>query len=152
MKKKLYILSLLCLMLGCAERDDVTGVDVHKSPIRISSDYPLTGYQTRATVDGGFVAGDEMGVFVVDYDEEGNPGTMMLQGNRASNIRFTMQDDGSWTAPVQLYWDVRGKHRQRSAVGQEGTGGSYYRGHYPAVSSSDGWRHNPYGMWYWLHR
>lgn len=109
MKKNLYILSLLCLMLGCAERDDVTGIDVLKSPIRISSDYPLTGYQTRATIDGGFVAGDEMGVFVVDYDEEGNPGTMMLQGNRASNIRFTMQDDGSWSAPVQLYWDVRGK-------------------------------------------
>lgn len=36
------------------------------------------------------------------------PGTMMLQGNRASNTRFTMQDDDSWTAPMQLYWDVRG--------------------------------------------
>lgn len=96
-------------MLGCAEREDVSGIDVHKSPIRISSNYPSTGTLTRATIDGGFVAGDEMGVFVVDNDDDGNPGTMMLQGNRASNTRFTMQDDGSWTAPVQLYWDVRGK-------------------------------------------
>ncbi len=96
-------------MLGCAEREDVSGIDVHKSPIRISSNYPSTGTLTRATIDGGFVAGDEMGVFVVDNDDDGNPGTIMLQGNRASNTRFTMQDDGSWTAPVQLYWDVRGK-------------------------------------------
>lgn len=96
-------------MLGCAEHDDVSGIDVLKSPIRISSAYPATGVLTRATIDGGFVAGDEMGVFVVDYDDEGNSGTMMLQGNRASNTRFTMQDDGSWVAPLQLYWDVRGK-------------------------------------------
>lgn len=109
MKKNLYILSILCMMLGCAEHDNVTGLDVLRSPICISSSYPSIGYQTRASIDGGFVAGDEMGVFVVDYDDEGNPGTMMLQGNRASNIRFTMQDDGSWTAPIQLYWDVKGK-------------------------------------------
>ena len=108
MKKILSIIALLCLMIGCTEQENITGLDAQKTPICISSAYPSTGLQTRATIDGGFVAGDEMGIFVVDYDSEDKPGTMAVQGNRASNIRFTLQDDGSWTSPLQLYWDTRG--------------------------------------------
>ena len=108
MKKTIYLIGVLCLLFGCAEHDNVTGLDASRKTIRISSAYPSAGVLTRATIDGGFVAGDEIGIFVVDYDGDNQPGTMAMQGNRASNIRFTMQDDGSWTAPVQLYWDVKG--------------------------------------------
>ena len=109
MRKNIFILAgILYLILGCAEQENITGLETQKTPINISQTYPSTSLQTRAAIDGGFVAGDETGIFVVDYESEDKPGTMAVQGNRASNIRFTMQDDGNWTALVQLYWDVRG--------------------------------------------
>lgn len=111
MKYKVYLsLGIMLVMLGCAEHDD--GLDNNQQilQINICSTYPTADLETRAESNGGFVSGDEMGVFVVDYDENGRQGTMSLQGNRASNIRFTMQDDGTWTAASQLYWDVKGKH------------------------------------------
>lgn len=109
MRKNIYILAgIFYLILGCTEQENITGLETQKSPIYISQAYPSTTMQTRAAIDGGFVAGDESGIFVVDYDSEDKPGIMAVQGNRASNIRYTMQEDGSWTAPVQLYWDVKG--------------------------------------------
>lgn len=108
MRKTIYLIGILCSLMGCAEYDASNASDSQKTPINIGSEYPTTTVMTRASIDGGFVSGDEMGVFVVDYDEDNQAGTMAVQGNRASNIRFTLQDDGSWTAPLQLYWDTRG--------------------------------------------
>ena len=111
MKFKIYLsFSIMLGLIACTEHDDGLGNSNHNLQINICSTYPTVNLQTRAEPDGGFVAGDEMGVFVVDYDENGQQGTMALQGNRASNIRFTMQDDGTWTASTPLYWDVMGKH------------------------------------------
>lgn len=71
-------------------------------PITMSSVYPVSGATTRAT-DNGFVDGDAVGVFIVDYTAEGNPGEPMLMGNRASNVKFAF-DGGAWNANHQLYW------------------------------------------------
>ena len=109
MRKTIYLIGILCSLMGCAEYDASNASDSQKVPIFVGSEYPTTTVITRASIDGGFVAGDETGIFVVDYDEDDQPGTMAVQGNRASNIRFTLLDDGSWTAPVQLYWDTNGK-------------------------------------------
>ena len=109
MRKTLYTIGLLCCIIGCTEHDSVTGFNGLATPITINSEYPTTKVMTRATLDGGFVAGDEIGIFVVDYDDEGHSGTMTLQGNRASNIRFTLKDDGTWQAATQLYWSTKGR-------------------------------------------
>lgn len=57
---------------------------------------------TRAS-NFGFVTGDRMGVYVVDY--EGNePGTLSTN-NRASNVLYTFdEEEYEWSAPLQLYW------------------------------------------------
>lgn len=99
----------LLFVAACAEYDDFIATDSLRTPIHIGSEYPATTTMTRATLDGSFVTGDEVGIFVVDRDEEGQPGTMMLHGNRASNIRFTLQDDGTWQAATQLYWSTKGQ-------------------------------------------
>ena len=95
----------LALMMGwfssCAEQA-MEGVDVEeKRPILLSASYPVMT-SSRAT-DNGFVADDEVGVFIVDYDAEGNAGEPALKGNRGSNVRFTY-DGAKWSAPYQLYW------------------------------------------------
>lgn len=106
MKKALYIIGILCSILSCVEDDSISNSGNKQMPITIGSAYP--GVITRAVVDGGFSVGDEMGIFVVDRDDEGQPGSVMLQGNRASNMRFTLQDNGAWTSSAQLYWNTKG--------------------------------------------
>lgn len=107
MKRILYsITGLILFMLSCAEHENILDVGMEKTAITICSTYP--NLITRAVVDGGFSVGDEIGIFVVDRNEEGQPGTMSLQGNRASNMRFSLNEDGTWTSPTQLYWSPQG--------------------------------------------
>lgn len=91
------------LLVACSE--DITTQTVMMEegmPINIASTYPVAS-NTRATIDNGFVQGDAVGVFVVDYDKNGNPGELALKGNRGNNVKFTY-DGAKWTANYQLYW------------------------------------------------
>lgn len=96
------------MFFGCSEQENIVGSDIQKTPIYISSSYPSVGVQTRATIDGGFVSGDAMGIFVVDRDADGQAVLPVLGSGRASNMKFTLGDDGSWTGTTQLYWDAKG--------------------------------------------
>lgn len=107
MKRTLYIIGVMLCIWACAEQDDLQSTNTGKqTPINIGSSYP--GQTTRSVLDGGFSTGDEMGIFVVDRNEEGQAGDVLLQGNRASNMRFTLQENGSWSSPAQLYWSQKG--------------------------------------------
>lgn len=58
---------------------------------------------TRAN-DNGFADGDQIGVFVVNYDNGAAP-ALQLTGNHADNVRFTYDDKNyKWTGSYQLYW------------------------------------------------
>jgi len=78
-------------------------------PIMIESVYPSAEVQTRADIDGGFVEDDAMGIFVVDRSDDGEPVVPAIGTGRASNIKFTLGEDGKWTSAVQLYWDAKGR-------------------------------------------
>ena len=56
---------------------------------------------SRAT-DVGFEAGDEIGVYVVNY-VGGAAGTLQGSGNHADNAKFTY-DAGTWTPETAIYW------------------------------------------------
>ena len=105
MIKKSSFLCLFAFSLFVACSEDITtqtAIVEEGMPINIASTYPVAA-NTRAVIDNGFVSGDAVGVFVVDYDSDGNPGTLALKGERAGNIRFTY-DGSKWTANYQLYW------------------------------------------------
>ena len=52
----------------------------------------------------GFVTGDRMGIYIVDYVDN-VPGALDASSNRASNVLFTFDGENyKWTAPTQLYW------------------------------------------------
>lgn len=100
----LYYIALPLLFAACAENDTIfSGGQNSVLPIELSATYPVSSPQTRSVIDNGFVADDAVGIFVVDYDAEGNPGTPALKGDRAGNIRF-VYDGSHWTANYQLYW------------------------------------------------
>lgn len=106
MKKSIIYNILLALcFVGCAD-DMVVEVGNQAMPIHVASTYPVAG-TTRAT-DNGFVADDAVGIFVVDYNQDGTPGVPALKGNRGSNVKFNY-DGGSWSASYQLYWADGGK-------------------------------------------
>ena len=59
---------------------------------------------TRAN-DNGFADGDQIGVFVVNYDNETTPPELLLSGNHADNVRFTYNDsEYKWNSSYQIYW------------------------------------------------
>lgn len=69
-------------------------------PIRIAAGYPT---QTRAT-EAGFVGGDAIGVYVVNYEND-VPGTLQAEGNNANNIRFALDEETwKWTSATNLYF------------------------------------------------
>lgn len=58
---------------------------------------------TRAG-DSGFAAGDRMGVFIVDY-QDGQPGVLALNGNRANNYELTLDAvSDHWSGNGAIYW------------------------------------------------
>ena len=59
--------------------------------------------QTRAN-EQGFVTGDRMGIYIVDY-VNGEPGALHAKENRASNVLYTFDGDSyKWQAPAEIYW------------------------------------------------
>ena len=102
-KSSIFYLFTFSLLGACSE--DIatqTAIVEEGMPINIASTYPVAA-NTRATIDNGFVADDAVGIFVVDYDKNGNPGELALKGNRGNNVKFTY-DGAKWTANYQLYW------------------------------------------------
>lgn len=91
------MLSLAACIDPLAQESYGTGTVV---PIRIAAGYPT---QTRAT-EAGFVGGDAIGVYVVDYEND-VPGTLQVEGNNANNIRFALDEETwEWTSATNLYF------------------------------------------------
>ncbi len=104
MKRYLYIGMLMLLLAACSENVSMpTDCQEEKLPILIESTYPVKSALTRASIDNGFVADDAVGIFVVDYNSDGSPGTLALKGNRGNNVKFIF-DGSAWTANYQMYW------------------------------------------------
>ena len=60
-------------------------------------------YLTRAN-DSGFADGDQIGVFIVNYENGAAP-ALKPSGNHADNVQFTYHEaEGKWTGSYQLYW------------------------------------------------
>ena len=105
MKKFLYSVCVLLGLLSCMEHDELSGPGglMQARQIKLSPTYPSASKQTRSTIGSGFVEGDQIGVFVVDYEND-QAGTPALTGNRASNTLFQLQENGTWKANYELFW------------------------------------------------
>ena len=93
---------------GLAEDDPGAQGDGSRLPLSLRGEISQV-YLTRAN-DSGFADGDEIGVYVVDY-ENGGAGTLGRSGNRADNVRFTYDEAGGrWNPATQVYWKDKTTH------------------------------------------
>ena len=110
MKKVLYIIAGLAVS-ACALTESESPIlkeGADASRIRIGGEI-AQAYVTRAN-DQGFADGDEIGIYVVDY-EAGVPGELTVNGTRASNLRFTF-DEAAWTwiPDHEIYYKDKNTH------------------------------------------
>ena len=93
---------LMGLLLTACHDEDWTRPDPLGDAITLRGEIEQQ-YSTRAN-DSGFADGDEIGVFIVNYDN-GTAPTLQPTGNHADNVRFTYNETkGTWTGSYQLYW------------------------------------------------
>lgn len=100
--KRVLIAALALLSLAaCVDSLQQEGYGTEAAlPIRIAAGYPT---QTRVT-EAGFVGGDAIGVYVVDYEND-VPGILQAEGNNANNIRFALDEEiWKWTSATNLYF------------------------------------------------
>ena len=108
MKRLIPLFAALALLSGCNLQELGPGPDdpqgdpsgsVHKVEI-----YSEINQQPATKVDNdGFCVGDEVGVFIVNYDGE-TPGKLKLENNQADNIRFTFNENGNWKSEYDVFY------------------------------------------------
>ena len=94
----------LAMMQGCSFEE--LGV---KPDAPLDAAYKVSIYSdiwqqpaTKVTTDG-FCTGDEVGVYIVNYDGE-TPGTLKVEDNQADNARFTYNENGDWVSEYDIFY------------------------------------------------
>ena len=105
----LLFVTAVALAVSCAEHDDVGQSNVQQQN-RICLGAEIQQIYTTRANDQGFADGDQMGVYIVDYDGD-TPGTLLNRGNRADNLRFTLDEaNHHWNSAYDVYWKDRKTH------------------------------------------
>lgn len=108
MNKTVLLFAAGILVAACSLNETENAGNGEKTPIRISGDIQQE-YATRAN-DQGFANGDEIGIYVVDYDGA-TPGELKPSGNRANNLRFTYDEASrKWVPDREIYYKDQNTH------------------------------------------
>lgn len=105
------LLSLALALASCARENletDRTAADDSPLAVRIGGEIDQI-MKTRVN-DGGFCDGDAVGIYVVNY-ENGAPGTLLVKGNQADNVRFVYEEAKNlWTPDEPVYYKDKNTH------------------------------------------
>ena len=98
----LVAIVLSCVCWACYD-NEIAGPDAGQACL-----ISLSGEIDQVTLsrinDGGFCHNDVMGVYIVDY-EGGSPGTLLDEGNRATNLQFTFDEaNNKWNSAYDVFW------------------------------------------------
>ena len=106
MKRLFYIMSVaaVLMMYGCSFEEMKVEPDVPQSETYKVQIYGDIHQQpaTKVTTDG-FCTGDEVGVYLVNYDGE-TPGILKLEDNQADNVKFHYDENGEWVSEYDIYY------------------------------------------------
>ena len=104
MKRTYYlpIAMMLALITYSCSDEFQEAVSTSPTPLKLTGQISQENV-TRAN-DYGFVTGDRMGIYVVDY-EDNQPGDIAASSIRAQNVLYTFDGDSySWSSPTTIYW------------------------------------------------
>lgn len=91
------------LLTSCYTDDEIIEPEMQASPkINLSGEISQV-YQTRVN-DAGFCDGDEVGIYVVDYNGS-TAGELLDEGNRGDNVKHTFDEANfKWNGAYDLYF------------------------------------------------
>lgn len=107
MKKQISLLMIaaLALVQACSlDGPELTPENPQSAPYKVQI-YNEIDQQpaTKVAIDDGFCAGDEVGLYMVNYDGD-TPGTLMVKDNQADNVRFKFSESGEWVSDYDLFY------------------------------------------------
>ena len=105
MKKLFYFAICLAAIVLQACTQDVT-IDYTPSvtPLqKVQIDGSIDQQDNTRVDDSGFCTGDNVGLYLVNY-AGGEAGELMVEDNQADNVKFTLQEDGSWVSEYDIYY------------------------------------------------
>ena len=110
----IYSLLAVSVLMSCSDNDWLGDSNMEgKQKIELAGDIEQVPV-TRVN-DNGFVDGDVMGVYIVDYNGA-NPGTLQVSGNRGDNVRHTFDEaEYKWNSAYDVYW--KDKHTKIDVYG-----------------------------------
>lgn len=122
MKTKSFHIINLCafvaasVLLSCNDNtDEWTGGNNAEDRQKIELAGDIEQVPVTRVNDNGFVDGDEMGVYIVDYNGA-NPGTLQVSGNHADNVGHTFDEEANkWISAYDIYW--KDKHTKVDIYG-----------------------------------
>jgi len=92
------------MLTACVSAELESPVEVLDGAEQISIRSEIKQVHTRRVEDGGFADGDAIGVYVVNH-EGGQPGSLAPDGNHATNVKFTFDEDAyKWDPETPVYW------------------------------------------------
>lgn len=98
----LVAIALSCVCWACYD-NEIAGPDAGQACL-ISLSGEIDQVTLSRVNDGGFCHNDVMGVYIVDY-EGGSPGTLLDEGNRATNLQFTFDEvNYKWNSAYDVFW------------------------------------------------
>lgn len=106
---KYYICSLVAtlLTLGACSYDDpfATNRNPGDESLQIKLQGQIEQLNLSRANDMGFAGGDKIGVYVVDFNDDGTPGKLSSDSGNALNVGFTFNEDyNDWSGDSQLYF------------------------------------------------
>lgn len=97
MKKLFFLAATVCTILSSCSKSEAPVIEQpSKLPINLS-----IGQNTRAN-DTAFSSGDEVGIYVVNYNGT-TAGTLATTGNHVDNMKFTYSNN-VWNPASAIYW------------------------------------------------
>ena len=93
------------LLTGClSESDFKPTLDDNGKPLEVKLFNEIQQLPTTRVNDEGFCNADKVGIFVVNY-VNGEPGTLVNEGNQGDNVKFTLEEStGEWKPETPIYY------------------------------------------------
>ncbi|MGN0282244.1 MAG: leucine-rich repeat protein, partial [Prevotella sp.] len=105
----LYVL-LTATIAACTDNTVSFGNATEESRLKIELSGDIEQVPATRVNDNGFVDGDVMGVYIVDYNGS-VPGTLMTSGNRGDNVQHTFDEANyKWNSAYDVFWKDKHTH------------------------------------------